>query len=170
MTVSTRTYGSKYDASLVLAEIAKRMRKDIAAAVKVGELPRGKYGVTISRFAGGQSIDISIKEVAIQVHPIERLAFRRQKGAAAFWEGDLFTPEACALQKALEAIMAAYNYNGSDIDRDHWDVRFYGHAAFSGDILTAEMTAYAAGPEDITIEVAAAGPAPADLALVRRAG
>jgi len=49
--------GPKYKRDLDVKDIAKLVRQDIKDAIKGGELPKGKYGVRISRFAGGCSLD-----------------------------------------------------------------------------------------------------------------
>ena len=115
----TKTSGTKYDSSLSVTEIAKRIRADIKAA----GLP-GKISVRISRFSGGQTISISAAVAfATAVEDFEAVALDRARGIACPW----MTREAYDLQSALEAIGHAYNYDRSDLMADYFDVNFYLH-------------------------------------------
>ena len=65
-------YGSKYKSGRDVKEIAKLVRTDIRAAVAAGELPKAKYAVNISRFAGGCSLRVSVNEIAVPILNEER--------------------------------------------------------------------------------------------------
>lgn len=120
----SRTYGERYDGKLTVTDIAARMRADIKAAVDAERLPGApvSYSVTIDRFAGGQAIDIRVRD----------------------WPGDprtdqpyhpggsvmAYTPEAKAAIDVLEAVHQAYNHDGSDITTDYFDVNYYGDVSF----------------------------------------
>jgi hypothetical protein len=95
----TKTIGTKYEQTkdLDIAQIAKLVRQDIAAEVKAGLLPKVKYSVRISRYSMGQSLDVTIGQA--DRSPIQR----------------------------IEAIVFAYNYDGSDSQTDYFDNRFYTH-------------------------------------------
>ena len=47
--------GAKYDDKLGIKEIAKIIRKELKA-----KYPSSKWSITIQRYAGGQSMDISL--------------------------------------------------------------------------------------------------------------
>jgi hypothetical protein len=121
-----RHYGSKYDGSLDVKEIAKLVRADIKQAVKDGTLPGApvKYSVRIERFSMGQAINIRIKNwPGPTTLPQD---FTHDKYGA--FQG--LTPEANAAKATLQAILDAYNHDGSDVQSDYFDVNFYGGAEF----------------------------------------
>lgn len=104
-----RFKGSKCTGYRSVTEVAKDVRKDIAAAVDAGELPPLVYSVTVEHYSMGQSMNITVRGVPDRLH--------RDEGARA-------------LLAQLDSIMAAYNWDGSDIQTDYFDVMFYGHASF----------------------------------------
>lgn len=152
-----RSYGYKYaeGGGLDTAAIAKLIRKDIKTAVSEGLLPdRWKYSVTISRFAGGSSIDVRVKNCADAWTPCPGYvpgtrselpgggwtargcpdvwckaggAFKDKPGAQ---EHDVLTEEALAAEMTLERIHGAYNFDGSESQVDYFDRNYYGGVDF----------------------------------------
>jgi hypothetical protein len=132
------TYGTKYEATKDLSrvEIAKLIRADIKAAVKAGTLPAAKYSVTCQSYSGGGSINIKVADVnkeGFVLHNEARLRWDLENPHAGLYNApsnvrDLYSPEAVEMKKTLEGIMGAYNYDGSDIQSDYFNVRFYGGA------------------------------------------
>ena len=130
-TIGRVKYGAKYEESVDLAEVAKRIRKDIAARVKDGTLPAAKYGVRISRYSQGQSLDVRISGLPFDIVNPARV---RQ---------DVFEPNAwptlvrhtnlanCVLED-VRAIVDAYNFDGSDPQTDYYHTNFYGTVDFGG--------------------------------------
>ncbi|WP_373533393.1 hypothetical protein [Vampirovibrio sp.] len=101
-------YGSKYERGLDVAEIAKRVRAELKAQVKAKQLPKARV-----RFC--------------HQHPAENpLNLPR------------FTEAGQALIKGVEAIVAAYNYDGSDTASDYWNVNFYSSVFFAGSFEQAQ--------------------------------
>lgn len=125
-----RTYGSKYNENLGTKQIAALVRAEIKAAVKSGALPSLKASVTMERFAGGSSITIRLSDVAIKsvYNPVRLRADveRPNEPCSVPW----ITDEARALLDRVEAILGAYNHDGSDSMTDHFDVKFYAHVEF----------------------------------------
>lgn len=124
--------GAKYNRDLDVKEIAKLVRKDIAAEIKAGTLAEVKCSVRIERFSMGRSIDISVVEVPdwMQIWDREFVRFDVEHKSMAFYEGERYTPAAKATLRALERILQSYNRDDSDCMVDHFDVHFYGHAEF----------------------------------------
>lgn len=135
-----RVYGSKYDqvSRMGLAEIAALMRQDVKLARKLGDgpaepgdlaisnplaaMPKGvKVSIRSEYFSGGGAIRIRVKEIP------EDWGF--------VTEPDRYRPDvmvkvpspafAVALDQ-LREIHWAYNYDGSDIQVDHFDRNYYG--------------------------------------------
>jgi len=133
-----RTYGAKYDqvrGEYDIAKIAELMREDIKLSRKIGlkaaqpgalaiadpiaDAPAQiKFAVRTSKYAGGGSINIVIRNVPED-----------------WWEtayddrGNKFHaagPALQALAAELRTIHQAYNYNGSDATTDYFDVNYYG--------------------------------------------
>lgn len=122
----TVAYGNNYTETkdLDIAEIAKLVRKDIRAAIKKGDLPKIKVSVKISRYSGGQSLDVTVKEAPYEVMrgpTEEELSFGED------WKR--LTKETLKVEAILEAIVKAYNFDGNDLQTDYFHVRFYSHVS-----------------------------------------
>lgn len=134
-----RVYGSKYKAELDVAEIAKLVRADIKTAIAAGELPEGlKCGVRISRYSMGQSIDLSFAvEGPWTLYNPARLAFERDSPHSPLCDAPdearwIYSTETRALTDKLEALLDAYNHDGSDPASDYYDNLFHAHVTPAG--------------------------------------
>lgn len=118
------TKGAKFEAGMDIAEIAKRVRKDLKAAQAAGELPAdATFSVTIDRFSGGQSLGVTILGMPdswTYVSPGLEPNYAENIPANG---GQ--TDEATAATRKVEGIVFAYNYDGSDIQSDYFNVNFY---------------------------------------------
>lgn len=117
-----------------IADIAKRVRADIKTAIKAGALPAIKSTVRVSRYAGGQSLTITISGVPsdLQVENADRLAFMAEHPDFQAWNlpvnvREKYSPEFSAALATLRGIVAVYNWDESDHLTDHFDVNFYAH-------------------------------------------
>jgi len=133
-------YGSKYRDGLDVKEIAANVREEIKAAVKSGEFPKGlKASVRISRYAGGRSINVNLKAPGVKVYSVARLLADRDtphEHNNLGWRSD----EAAAIVERVEAMLDAYNFDGSDSMTDYFHVNFYAHVDMDGD-REAELAA-----------------------------
>ncbi len=133
-----RVYGAKYAdvRHLRLVDIAKLMRADIKLASSIAlktaardglavpdpiaDAPAGiKFGVVTETYSGGGSIDIVIRNIP------DDWGYVQQRNP----RGELYrkaSPALLALAEELKAIHRAYNYNGSDLTTDYFDVNYYG--------------------------------------------
>lgn len=135
-----RTYGTKYQ-SLgeypSAATIAKAVRSDLKAAVKAGDLPGVKYYVRCSNFSMGCSVDVYVDyqgEVSCTECNGQRnsRSYEGQHGnlcqhCAPWGSSTWMHPEAKVVHDKVDAILNAYNHDGSEILTDHFDVRYYGN-------------------------------------------
>lgn len=133
-------YGSKYDETLDVAEIAKRVRADLKALIKTGTIPKGKYSVTIQRFCGGCSLRVRLDQLIsphLMLNP-ERVKFEQENPHA--FPGNLpqFSPSGKALLETVQAVVNAYNFDGSHTESDYWNVNFYDSVDFDGEFLRAQ--------------------------------
>jgi hypothetical protein len=129
---TTEFRGSKFNHADV-RDIAKMVRKDIAAEIKAGRLPAGlKASVTIDRFSMGQSIDIHVTALPVWFRVWDRafVAFEIATNGRRCYDGQRYSREARAVIRRLEGLLAAYNRDDSDSQTDHFDVHFYGNVAF----------------------------------------
>lgn len=101
----TRHRGSKYDEVKGARDsvIAARIRADVKAAAKAGQIPAVKYAVRTSTYSGGCTIRVE----AIGTGYAHR------------------SPEADALRAALEAIAAAYQRSESHVLTDYCATNFF---------------------------------------------
>lgn len=118
--------GSKYDSKLDIATIAKLVRTEIKDAVKSGTLPALKTSVRISRYAGGQSLDVVILDCPVDVINDEHAAFDLEHGINVYNRHPLLNQVGKNIQERLQAICDQYNYDRSDVQTDYFDVNFYG--------------------------------------------
>lgn len=152
-----RTYGYRYEegGKLSTTEIAKLIRQEIKIAIKEGLLPaHWKYSVKSQYFAGGSSIDVSVKNCADAWMPCPGYQIgtkhelpgggRTATGCGNPWckaggefkdrpeaqEHDVLTEEAQAAKMTLERIHGAFNHDGSEVQVDYFDVNYYGHVEF----------------------------------------
>lgn len=133
-----RSYGYMYEAArdLTTTEIAKRIRADVKTAVAEGLLPvRWAYSV---RTDHGTAISVEVKDCADAWMPCDgrdcRDVWCKAKGLEEYAHGATehaaLTEEAQAAKMTLERIHGAYNHDGSEIQSDYFDVRYYGHVGF----------------------------------------
>ncbi len=136
------TYGPKHEKDLDIVAIAKRLRAEIKAAVKAGELPKCKYNVRISRYNGGQSMNILIKDYPGTIYNQRHLKLTHEIDQGCLGEAgrarhrDLwderetltrYTKDLLDLIKALEKLVDQWNYDGSDSQTDYFHVNYYSH-------------------------------------------
>ncbi len=114
-------YGMKFERGLDITEIAKRVRADIKAAIKTGTLPAMKASVTVSRYAGGQSLNVKIKDCPAMVGKLLNTKI------ASIKHGRLDVDE--------------YNFDKSDTQSDYFHVNFYGHVDFCHEFERVERVA-----------------------------
>ncbi|MEV1013830.1 hypothetical protein AB0I89_24055 [Micromonospora sp. NPDC049801] len=137
-----RSYGDKYadTRSLRLTDIAKLIRAEVKLSRKIarmaatpgalkvadpiGDAPAAiRVSVRTQYYSGVGSIDVRLSDIPAEwgwtEEPDESYIDRRPRKIA--------TPALKAFAKAIREVMDAYNYDGSDITTDYFDVRFYGH-------------------------------------------
>ncbi|RYG88018.1 hypothetical protein EON77_01270 [bacterium] len=110
------------------AAIAKRIRADIADAVKRHALPKAKYRVKTSVYAMGSSIDVEASRLPFPVLNPEAFFFEPGINLLHF-DRERFrsrlTPAAQVVETTLNAIVDAYHWDKSDIASDYVHVRFH---------------------------------------------
>jgi hypothetical protein len=145
-----RVYGAKYDGNLDTAQIAKRVRADLKAAIASGELPAMKASVRISRYSMGSSITVSLSDIAgLTLFNAERLRADCDQPHGHITL-PIYTDEARAILDAVEAILAAYNYDASDSQTDYYESAFHANVDFDNRWESARRE----------VELAALPPAP----------
>lgn len=127
--------GSKYVRGMNVAEIAKRIRADIKAAVATGALPKAKYSVRIERYSMGQSVNVKISDVVVPGAVRLRLftdAFLRASVETpnVFFGGARMSAPAVATLRKVEAIVAAYNEGETDFASDYCRTNFHASIGF----------------------------------------
>lgn len=130
-----RVYGDKYDKarSLGVVEIAKLMRADIKLALKVAKAT-AEPG-SLATFDAFAAIPDGIKiTVRTRHYTVIDIVVRNIPDAWGWTEETddwgnkrpMPTPALNALAQELKTIHRAYNYDGSDISTDYFDVNYYG--------------------------------------------
>ena len=111
-----RVYGAEYKEGMDIKDIAKEVRKMLKA-----EMPDFKFAVRIDRFAGGQSLNIGIKDVPDGF----RFAQENPKEFEREYRPIVWTDELRDAQEKARAIGLRFNYDGSEIQVDYFDVNYY---------------------------------------------
>ncbi|MEU7978304.1 hypothetical protein AB0B63_07200 [Micromonospora sp. NPDC049081] len=147
-----RWYGGKYadTRNLRLTDIAKLIRAEVKLARKIarmtatpgavktadpiGDAPAGiKVSVRTQCYSGGGSINVQLSGIPDEwgwtEGPEDGCTNPRYRRVA--------TPELKAFARAIKDVMNAYNYDGSDITTDYFDVRFYGHVSADEGLILA---------------------------------
>jgi hypothetical protein len=115
----------KFDASLDIKEIAKRLRKEIKAMQKMGLYAGMKVSVRIERYSGGQSLSVTIKSWDGELlNPAWIAADPDYR-----YEVDKWTPRVCKALEVLKRLANQWNYNNSDSQVDYFDVNYYTHVS-----------------------------------------
>lgn len=138
-----RSYGYRYrdlGEHPTPAAIAAAMRADVKTAQSEGLLPtRWTYSVRSKTFAGGCSVDVDVRDCEDAWRECDGgqgcrnvwcAARNDPRYAHAAKRHIVLTDEAEAAKMTLERIHNAYNHNGSEIQVDYFDVRYYGHVEF----------------------------------------
>lgn len=114
--------GAKYEEtkSLLPREVAQRIRQDIKADGKAGNLPRG-LRVTV-RIENYRSVYITVRRLGDGMDSV-------------LWDRS----ERIAWQARLAQYAEAYNMDDSRIEFDHFDCRFYVHVTFSAELFVPEV-------------------------------
>ncbi len=132
-----RSYGYKYDEVEKYAgatEIAKKIRADIKVAVGEGLLPaHWKYGVR----SDGNSIHVNVRDCADAWKACDgncTSPWCAKRNVPGYEHGatdhDVLTADGEVAKMTLQRIHCAYNHDGSEIQVDYFDVRYYGGVSF----------------------------------------
>jgi hypothetical protein len=119
------TIGSRYEETkdLDIAELAKIVRKDIAAAKETGDLPKNaKYSVRIERYSMSQAINVSVtinRSARKQYDPLNPRSYGRN-------------PEASAIVTTIRGFLDSLNYDNSDPMTDYYCERFHTNVTVAG--------------------------------------
>jgi len=138
---TNETRGEKYEPSLDVKEIAKRIRADIAKAIEAGELPAGvKVSVRIERYSMGQSLDVRVTALpaGFAILNPARVWAEKAKLDVSDWPRENLTEQAAAIVATLKAIHDAYNRDNSDIQSDYFDVNYHGDVSIDWALLDAD--------------------------------
>jgi len=143
-----RHYGYLYDRDRTVKDDAANIRRHIRSLVKGGMLPADwTYSVRYRTFSGGCSIDVQ----ATSPRPIYAADPRSQEWELHAETGehvhawiDKYTRQARAVRDALTDLHNGHNHDGSEIQVDYFDVKFYGQVSIT---TTAGVPEYVAPAE-----------------------
>ena len=134
-----RSYGYLYSElgqSPTNTDIAKAIRADIKQAVAEGLLPaRWTYSVRSDNLA----VSVMVQDCADafqacdgrdDCHDVWCVARNDPRYAHAAHTHDVLTEEAKVARMTLQRIHSAYNHDGSELQADYFDVRYYGGVSF----------------------------------------
>lgn len=111
------TIGSKYFGFRDVTAIAKDVRADLKAATAAGHLRAGvTYSVTVDKFAGGQSLDVSIRGLS------DKEIFDDE---AHQLFGKQHREDINEFVNRVKSILGAYNRDASDSSTDYFNTMFY---------------------------------------------
>jgi len=114
--------GSQYQATkhLNVKEVAKLVRNDLKDPVFEGL----KFSVRIDRFAGGQSLDVTVMDAPADF-VVENPNYDRNDHRSS-----RYSDNAVALLKVVERVVNKYNYDDSNGMIDYFSTNFYSSVSF----------------------------------------
>lgn len=124
-----RVYGNEYKPGMDIKDIAKIVRKRIKEAY-----PGFKFSVKIQRYSGGQSMNANLVEAPagfqFYVENPQYCGGYQPNRYNEFYERPAVqSDEFKDMMANVKAMMQSFNYDGSEIQVDYFDVNFY---AFEG--------------------------------------
>ena len=133
------SYGSKYKEGLSTVGIVKRVRQEIKEAIKSGDLPEG-LKLSIRTYHNSITPRITAVPEGFNLHNPEWVKASDAGENTYRSNTPAHTPEALAVAKKIERMFGAYNYDGSDIMTDYFNVNFYGgHVSWGGRVERADL-------------------------------
>ena len=136
--------GASYDPSLDVKDIAKKVRALIKKAIKGGLLPNMKTSVKISRFSGGCSLDVTVKEIDECVLNVS--AWRKQvaNNYNLSWAdcGGRHNEKGQFVLEVLGLFVEAFQRSGSHAQSDYHNTNFFGHVGFDSDVLSSQVSRF----------------------------
>ena len=131
--MTERTYGKKYNPELKVKDIAKLVKKEIKEKyknIKVSARTRNYSSIDINvelpkeQYKAVDEDDLTKGAI---YYDVEMRARREGKTIPEFLKDrNILNKEAKAIEKDIDAMLLAYNYDGSDIMTDYFDKNFYG--------------------------------------------
>jgi len=121
--------GSRYDQTLDIKEIAKKIRQYVKA-----KFPKCKFSVTIGRFSMGQELSIHLIEAPFEAltdpsetyHQVNHYQFHGEY-EEGMNNGRMITKDAWDCLKDVSGVACSFNYDDSDGMIDYFDTNFYLH-------------------------------------------
>jgi hypothetical protein len=117
-------------------QVAARIREDIKAAVRAGDLPKAHYSVRTDKYSMGSSITVVAAKLPFEV--LNPDAFFVERGAN--WltfdrarHRSRFSAEAQGVERTLNKIVDAYHWDRSDSMTDSYNERFAKHVEVKED-------------------------------------
>jgi hypothetical protein len=139
-----RTYGDNYSPDMTTKEIAAATRKTLRAATKQDGSPVDGWTASVRyrSFAGGTSIDVNLTapegvevnhewndnsyELTDETRCVKcnvQAVVERQNARDRYW----LTDAGRAAYSFANDLLSGFNFDGSEIQVDYFDVNFYGH-------------------------------------------
>ena len=143
-----RTQGVKYESGMDTADAAKRIRQDIKAAIKAGDIPKGvKVSVRIDRYSMGSSVDVRIKAAPFPILNREHLQWAKDNPHEPYAPAGVerFTEPANKLLDQLKSIAGAYHRSESEPYTDYYNTNFHLTVEPDWELRSEERKAFEAG-------------------------
>lgn len=127
-----REYGNNYNSEMSTTDIAKQIRAWVKGQKKSGNFPKGlKVSVRSQYFSGGSAIRIYITAL-----PTDWEVFNRKYVELTSTRGhpnmhpypSRYTERVEKIRAEIMSYVNSFNYDGSEIQVDYFDVNFYCHA------------------------------------------
>ena len=126
--MSKRWYGKSYEEGLSTTEVSKRSREQIKKLLKE-KWPGVKVSIKTKNYSGGSSISATAVALPWCPYSARYKAWAAEGGKSAYgatnppWSRYNTAWE--SLAKEVDGIINGFNYDGSEIETDYFDVNFY---------------------------------------------
>jgi len=150
-------YNKPENKKLDAKEIAKKLRKRFRDAIKSGDLPKGvNFSIKISRYSGGQSINLRIKKIpnSMKLLNDEYVLWQDTKVDQPPIVPERFTKETENLIEFFKSHIQSFNFDKSGPMTDYYNVNFYSDVSVEYGLVrekTAEQLAALKGEGSVPI-------------------
>lgn len=127
-----------------ITDIAREVRKIIKKAIKSGLLPKIKVSVTVQKYAGGQTLHVTVKDVDFCVLNVNGWREQVSKNWMLGWDdvGGRYNPKGYEILDFLTRFAKAFQKSERHSNSDYLCINFFDDISFSTDLEDRQASQY----------------------------